>query len=196
MFGRGSRHKVVSGPLKYRYGLWNRWARPRLMVMLKEGRTHTGRIEEGRRKYVNSINSWNVSRDFGDLLIFLRNKIRLCGSINCSHVLNPTKIKISNFICLHTEVKFISTFHWPTVMHYPMYTRSHITDSSKALLVIIWCISENLQLNRTPWRWRRRTPKRVGAINNMRSSIQRIVNKYWSIKLIWTWRTVCTTLRY
>ena len=25
---------------------------------------------KGRRKYVNSVNSWNVSRDFGDLFIF------------------------------------------------------------------------------------------------------------------------------
>ena len=50
------------------------------------------------------------------------------------------------------------------------------------MLVVIWRISKNLQLNGAPWRWCQWTPKRYGAVINMRSGVHKMVRKCWSIK--------------
>lgn len=60
------------------------------MMMLKEGRTHTGRIVDGAKEVREQYEFMERFRGFWQFAYFLRNKIRLCGSTNCSHVLNPT----------------------------------------------------------------------------------------------------------
>jgi len=34
------------------------------------------------------------------------------------------------------------------------------------MLLIIWCVAKNLQLDRSPWKWRQWTQKSVGAETN------------------------------
>jgi len=60
------------------------------MMMLKEGRTHTGRIEDGAKEVREQCEFMECFPRFCRFAYFIRNKIRLCGSMNYSHVLNPT----------------------------------------------------------------------------------------------------------
>ena len=63
-----------------------------------------------------------------------------------------------------------------------VWKKCDLITCSQQMLIIIWSVSEILQLNGAPWRWCQCPLKHVGAIINMWSSIHRIMHERWSIE--------------
>ena len=93
--------------------------------------------------------------------------------------------------------KFLETHQMIISTGWPLVTRSQFVTQHTQLvviynLVIIWCVSKNLQLNGPSCRLFYWTPRRVGAIINMCSAVCRMENKCWSIKCLHKqWISTC-----
>ena len=72
-------------------------------------------------------------------------------------------------------------------------SRCDLVTHVQRLLVIIWYVSGNLQINGAPWRWCHWTPKHVGAIINMWFSVRKNREEWDGLGMwrVWVRRAGC-----